>query len=144
MLGSTLIDVVNETMSDTKEWIETEMNLSRAVACAEVKGVVYDEDGCMKCGFLYSTMIATGAAESDEEYCNFLQRQLHDAHLRMNDNETIPEMSWESSPVVMKHIQRNFGHDRHSYSIVVAALGGTREENETIVNSVINSIPEIG
>lgn len=144
MLGSTLIDVVNEAMSETREWIEAEMNLRRSVACAEVRGIVYDENGKMKCGFSYSTMIATGAAESDEEYCGFLQNQLHDAHLRMNDNEIVPEMSWESSPVVVKHIQCKLGHDKHDYSIAVAALGGTREENETIVNSVINSIPEIG
>ena len=72
MLGSTLIDVVNEVLDDTRDRIEDEMCLRRSGACVDVRGIVRDKSGRMKCGFSYSAMIATGEAEKDEEYRTFL------------------------------------------------------------------------
>ena len=66
MLGSTLIDVVNTTMEETRDRIDLEMSLRRSVTCVEILGIARDNHGKMKCGFAYTTMIATGAAESTQ------------------------------------------------------------------------------
>ncbi len=144
MLGSTLIDAVNAAMEETRFHVEQEMNLSRMIACAEVRGIKRDDNNRMKCGFCYATTIATGEAESDEVYRRFLEDHLRSGHSSMLSQESIPETGWEGSPIVMKHIERNYDPDELKYSIAVAALGGTREENTTIVNAILHDIPEIG
>ena len=144
MLGSTLIDVVNEALQDTRGRIEDEMCLKRSAACVDVRGIVRDKSGRMKCGFSYSAMIATGEAEKDEEYRTFLQEYLFAGHKSLLAEKKIPEVGWEASPIVIKRIDRKLKGDKSEYSIAVAALGGTREENETIVDAIISDIPEIG
>ncbi|MCR5572362.1 MAG: hypothetical protein K6F57_01125 [Candidatus Saccharibacteria bacterium] len=144
MLGSTLIDVVNEALQDTRDRIEDEMCLKYSVACVDVRGIVRDKSGRMKCGFSYSATIATGEAERDERYCAFLQEHLFTGHKSLLAEKKIPEVGWEASPIVLKRIDRKLKGDKSEYSIAVAALGGTREENETIVDAVISDIPEIG
>lgn len=144
MLGSTLIDVVNGVLEETSDYINDEMNLRRSVACVEVRGISRGKNGRMKCGFSYSTMIAIGLAESDEAYRSFAQDCLHKAHLHMINGENMPEVSWENSPIVVERTTRSYEHDNYDYSVAVAAVGGTREENETIVHTIINGIPKIG
>ena len=144
MLGSTLIDVVNTVLEETRNYIYDEMNLRRSVACVEIRGIVRNSRGRMKCGFSYNTMIATGKAEADEEYRSFLQDHLHKGHLDLIAENKIPDISWENSPIILRRIVRRYDRDKYDYSIAVAALGGTREENETIVNTIIDGIPEIG
>ena len=144
MLGSTLIDVVNEVLDDTRDRIEDEMCLRRSVACVDVRGIVRDKSGRMKCGFSYSAMIATGEAEKDEEYRTFLQEHLFSGHKSLLAGKKIPDTGWEASPIILKRIDRKLKGDKSDYSIAIAALGGTREENETIVDAIISGIPEIG
>ena len=98
----------------------------------------------IKSQICYATTIAIGEAESDEVYRRFLEDHLRSGHGSMLSQESIPETGWEGSPIVMKHIERNYDPDTLEYSIAVAALGGTREENTTIVDAILHDIPKIG
>ena len=144
MLSSTLIDVVNEAMESVRDHVEQEMNLQRMVACAEVRGISRDSEGRMKCGFCYTMTVATGTAETDEKYRHFAEEHLRVKHHAILTQTRAIDESWGNSPVVVKRIERESKDFNRSYSIAVAALGGTREENTTIVDAIIHDIPEIG
>ncbi len=141
MLGSTLIDAVNEIMEETQRLIEEEMNPDRLAACVEIRGMTRDGKGRMKCGFAYTTMIALGKASSNDMFRDYLQKNLHEAHSHLLIEKGYPQMSWESSPFIYASTKRSYEDENRDYSIAAGAIGGTREENQTVVNTIINSIP---
>jgi len=140
MLDSTLIDVVNVSMEETRKWVESEMNLNRLVACVEIRGITRSEKSRTKCGFSYTTALATGEAESDESFREFLQKQIHSAHFHLLKGENVPMMAWGASPVIIKRVERRDRKNGFDYSIAVGAVGGTRQENNTIVDAIISDI----
>lgn len=141
MLGSTLIDAVNKIMEETQKLIEDEMNPSQLAACAEVRGITHDDKGRMVCGFLYTTTIAIGKASSNEAFRDYLTSNLHEAHTHLLKDEGFPAISWESSPFIYANTKRSYANENRDYSIAIGAIGGTREENQTVVDTVLNGIP---
>lgn len=153
MLGSTLINDVNKAMTNTRKvMVAMCNNANRAkgpksmIACVEVRDIAREDDGRMKCDCCNMTTIAVGAARYNEEHRRFLEEHVSVGHYNALEQSITPERGWENSSVVMKlkRIESDTKRSGCGYSIAVAALGGTREENTAIVNEIINGISNNG
>ncbi len=132
-IGRTLINEIDTSLRKLQIFMTDNLKLDRGVICIEVVWYSYDNSGHMKEGFAYRPIVATGTARDEKRIQDFIIDTVRSAHRRYIETKTeAAEISWETSPAILRYIDHTSKKGKFSYSIVIGVVGGTREQNELI------------
>ena len=135
MIFDVVRSAINEAVAHGKE-----IGFGTGAITVEVKNLPKANSVHATHKFVFCEAITTGDFNNTEKL-EFLLNHVHDAHIRHLKGQAIPPVGWETDSIMLGYKTLFFASEPSDYSIAVGVMGAGGKINATIVQEILQSLP---